>query len=76
MTTPPKPPSFELPPGDPRDWWYLVTDEDRKFLEQLDKEGRLPGLIQGILADAEEEREKWAERVRRLGLDPDVPPTK
>ena len=61
----PPPPSFEVPSEDPRDWWKYATDEDRAFMEQLEREGRLPSLMENMLADVEEEQEKWKKQLRR-----------
>jgi hypothetical protein len=70
---PPKSPAFELPPEDPREWWKHITAEDRAFLRKLEREGRLPQLIDDMCADVEEERKAWMERLRRAGFDPDAP---
>ena len=60
---PPPPPKFEKVP---ENWWEHLTDEDRAFLEQLEKEGRLSFQSDAeIHAEIEAERKNWDERLRR-----------
>ena len=66
---PPPPPKFERPSDD---WWLELTEEDREFLEQAQREGRLSHMtVEWALAELEAERKRFHERLRRGGFDPD-----
>ena len=70
MSREPPPPKFERVP---EDWWNHITDEDREFLKQLAREGRLPFQSrEEVKAEIEAIRKRWEERMRRKGIDPDA----
>jgi hypothetical protein len=68
---PPPPPKFERP-GE--EWWNQLTEEDREFLAEAQREGRLSHMtVEWALAELEAERKRFNDRLRRAGFDPDAP---
>ncbi len=71
---PPPPPKFELPSEDS---WNDLTDEDRKWLAEAERDGRLAHMTpEWARAELEAESERFKDRLRRAGFDPDAPENK
>ena len=49
--------------------------EDVKWLKQMAREGRLPDIsLEEALAEIESDRERFYDRLRKIGYNPDAPP--
>lgn len=59
---------MEYPEGD-------LMREDVKWLKQMAREGRLPDIsLEEALAEIESDRERFYDRLRKIGYNPDAPP--